>query len=80
MTMYIDIVIIENLIMNYIILYATGIVTKVKMKKIRVLISSLIGAIFVAIQYVTNLKIYSNIIVKTILSILMIFIAYCGLL
>ena len=76
MTMYIDIVIIENLIMNYIILYATGIVTKVKMKKIRVLISSLIGAIFVAIQYVTNLKIYSNIIVKTILSILMIFIAF----
>lgn len=76
MTMYIDIVIIENLIMNYIILYATGIVTKVKMKKTRVLISSLIGAIFVAIQYVTNLKIYSNIIVKTILSILMIFIAF----
>ena len=85
MTMYIDIVIIENLIMNYIILYATGIVTKVKMKKIRVLISSLIGAIFVAIQYVTNLKIYSNslckkknsfIIEKTILSILMIFIAF----
>ena len=54
MTMYIDIVIIENLIMNYIILYATGIVTKVKMKKTRVLISSLIGAIFVAIQYVTK--------------------------
>ena len=76
MTMYIDIVIIENLIMNYIILYATGIVTKVKMKKTRVLISSLIGAIFVAIQYVTNLKIYSNIIVKIILSILMIFIAF----
>ena len=76
MTMYIDIVIIENLIMNYIILYATGIVTKVKMKKTRVLISSLIGAIFVAIQYVTKLKIYSNIIVKTILSILMIFIAF----
>ena len=35
MTMYIDIVIIENLIMNYIILYATGIVTKVKMKKMK---------------------------------------------
>ena len=34
MTMYIDIVIIENLIMNYIILYATGIVTKVKMKEL----------------------------------------------
>ena len=76
MTIYIDIVLIENLIMNYIILYATGIITKNKIKKIRLLISSFIGAIYVAVQYITNFKIYSNIIIKIILSILMVFIAF----
>ena len=76
MTMYIDIVIIENLIMNYIILYATGIIAKIKTKKLRLLISSAIGAIYVAIQYITNLKMYSNMIIKIILSILMVFIAF----
>ena len=76
MTIYIDIIIVENLIMNYIILYATGLISKSKKSYLRMFLASLIGAIFVAIQYVTNLKIYSNIIVKTILSILMIFIAF----
>ena len=51
-------------------------ILKIKIKHLRLIIASLIGAIFVAIQYVTNLKIYSNIIVKIILSILMIFIAF----
>ena len=76
MTIYIDIIIVENLIMNYIILYATGLISKSKKSYLRMFLASLIGAIFVAIQYVTNLKIYSNIIVKIILSILMIFIAF----
>ena len=55
MTIYIDVVLFENLIMNYIILLATGIILKIKIKHLRLIIASLIGAIFVAIQYVTNL-------------------------
>lgn len=42
MTIYIDVVIIENLIMNYIILYATSIVLKKQAKNLRILISSII--------------------------------------
>lgn len=42
MTIYIDVVILENLIMNYIIIYATSIIAKRKAKIIRIFISSLI--------------------------------------
>ena len=42
MTIYIDVVIIENLIMNYIILYATSIVIKKQAKMLRIFISSII--------------------------------------
>ena len=45
MTIYIDVVLIENLFMNYIILFATGIILKIKMKQIRLLLASFLGAI-----------------------------------
>ena len=72
MTIYVDIIIIENLIMNFIILYATGLILKNKISFIRLLLASLIGAIYSALQYISNMKILSNIIIKTILSIIII--------
>jgi len=42
MKIYIDIVIIENLIMNSIILYATAIILKLKINHIKIIISSII--------------------------------------
>ena len=45
MTIYIDVVLIENLIMNYIILYATAIILKRKIKNTRLILASLLGAI-----------------------------------
>ncbi|MCI8699712.1 MAG: sigma-E processing peptidase SpoIIGA [Clostridia bacterium] len=76
MTIYLDIVIIENLIMNYIILYATSIIAKRKVKHISIFISSIIGTIYVIMLYVTALPIYSNIISKLLLSIIMIYIMF----
>lgn len=76
MTIYIDIIIVENLIMNYIILYATGLISKNKIYYLRTFFASLIGAIYVAIQYISKLNIYSNIIIKIILSIIITFIAF----
>jgi len=75
-TIYLDIIIIENLIMNYIILYATGIISKVKIYYLKIFISSLIGAIYVAIQYISKLDIYANSIIKLILSIIIVYIAF----
>ena len=76
MTIYIDVVILENLVMNYIILYATGIVTKSKINHIRIIIASLIGAIYAVIEYWSKITIYSNITIKLILSIIIIYVAF----
>ena len=76
MTIYLDIVLIENLIMNSIIIYATAIIMKVKIKNLNILLSSIIGAIYSIMTYISNLKIYSNIFIKIILSIIMVYIAY----
>lgn len=76
MTIYIDIVFFENLIMNTIILIATGIILKQKLKWIRILIAGTLGAIYSIITYISSLQIYSNIILKIILSIIITYIAY----
>ena len=76
MTIYIDIIIVENLIMNYIILYATGLISKNRIYYLRIFFASLIGAIYTVSQYVSNLAIYSNTIIKLSLSIIMILIAF----
>ena len=60
MTIYIDVVLIENLVINYIILYATGIILKIKVKHLRLILASLIGAIYSIISYVVEVKVYSN--------------------
>ena len=76
MTIYIDVIIVENLIMNYIILYATGTISKIKISYLRIFCSSLIGAIYAITEYIFKLNIYSNIIVKTILSVIIIYVAF----
>ena len=76
MTIYIDIIIVENLIMNYIILYATGTISKIKISYLRIFCSSLIGAIYAVTEYTFKLNIYSNIIIKTILSVIIIYVAF----
>ena len=76
MTIYIDVVLIENLLMNYIILFATAVILKLKVKHIRLILSSLIGAIYTIIAYISTFKIYSNILLKFILSLIMLYIAF----
>lgn len=76
MTIYLDVVLIENLIMNYIILFATGYILKIKLHHIRLILSSLLGGIYSILAYMQVLEIYSNIIMKLILSIVMVYIAY----
>ena len=76
MTIYVDVVLIENLIMNYIILLATGLILKIKIKHIRLIIAGLLGAIYSIVSYTGVLEIYSNFILKIILSIVIVYIAY----
>lgn len=76
MTVYLDIVLIENLCMNYIILFATGYLMKIKMKQLRLIVSSTLGSIYAVIAYLEILPIYSSFGMKAVLSILMVYIAF----
>ncbi len=76
MTIYIDIVIIENLIMNYIILLATGMVLKIEIKHMRLILASLVGAIYTVLVYMQIIPIYSNFLLKIILSFVIVYIAF----
>jgi len=64
--------------MNYIILFATGVIVKTNLKIIRTFISSLIGSIYAIISYVSKIEVFSNILLKVILSMVMIYIAYAA--
>ena len=75
-TVYIDLIFFENLIMNSIIIYATAILLKIKPKIWRVLISSSIGGTYAIVIYISKFKIYESIILKIILSIIMVYIAF----
>ena len=76
MTVYLDIVFLENIVINYIILYATGIISKSRINQLRIIIGSGIGAIYSIIYYIFKLKIYSSFIIKIILSIIIIYISF----
>ena len=75
-TIYVDIIFLENLIMNSIILYATSIILKIKPKTVKIMISSTIGSVYAIILYATNMKMYTSIISKIILSIIMVYVAF----
>ena len=76
MTIYVDIVLLENLCMNYIILFGTAYIIKIKVKHIRILLASLIGAVYAVLAYAGVFPIYANLITKIILSICMTYIAF----
>ena len=76
LTIYIDLIFLENIFMNTIIIYATSIILKKEIKIIRILLGSIIGAIYACIYYVSNLTIYSNMILKIMLSLVIIHISF----
>lgn len=76
MKIYLDIILFENLCMNYIILFATGIVMKRKIKHIKLIIASLIGSVYAIVIYLNITKIASNIIMKIILSLIMVWLSF----
>ena len=76
MTVYVDVVFMENLFMNYIILFATAVINKVEIKLIRILISSILGSIYSIVVYTNILSNFTGLIIKILLSVAMIYIAF----
>ena len=75
-TVYIDIIFLENLFMNFIILFATQTILKSNIKIIRTFIASILGGIYTILMYMSEIRIYSNICLKIILSLAMVEIAF----
>ena len=76
MTIYLDVVLLENLCMNYIIIFATGYIMKIQMKQWKNILSALIGGIYSIVAYLDILPIYSSLFMKAFLSIVMVYLAY----
>ena len=76
MIVYLDVVLIENLCMNYIILFATSYILKIERNHIRIILSAFLGGIYAIAAYMEILEIYSNIFLKIILSIIMVYLAF----
>lgn len=62
--------------MNTIILYATSIILKTKPKTIKIITSSIIGSVYAIVTYITTLPIYTSIVTKILLSVIMIYVAF----
>ena len=76
MTIYIDIVLIENIFMNYIILFATATINKTEIHLIRIFSASLLGGIYAIVAYISDLEFYKTLTLKLLLSIAIIYIAF----
>lgn len=76
MTIYIDIIFLENIIMNFIILLSTGLVLREKISYTRIFVASILGSVYVVVTYITNLKSLFGIFMKILLSIAMTYIAF----
>ena len=76
MTVYLDIVLLENIVINYVILFTTGAINKIKTKVINLCLASFIGAIYAVLSFTSTLQIYEGVTIKILLSIAMVYIAY----
>lgn len=76
MTIYIDIILIENIIMNFIILLASNLINRSNINYTRVIIASILGSIYAILEYIYKGNIYSNQLIKFILSVGMVYIAF----
>ena len=76
MTIYLDIVLLENILLNYIIILSTAIISKEKINFIRIISSSVIGGLFSIITYITNFSLFYSITIKIIISIVMMRVAF----
>ena len=75
MTVYIDIVIIENLIINYFLILITTQIIGIKTKEINMLLASLLGSVYTLFIFLPKLNFLTNIIGKCIVVIIMMIIS-----
>lgn len=76
MYIYAEYLLLENMAINYILLYLTRKFTKVEANNIRVLLASFIGAIYALVIFFPSLRFMTKFIIKISISILIIIVAF----
>ena len=76
MTIYLDVIFLENFILNLIILYAVGIEAKGKINIFRIILASIVGSLYAIITFTIKNRFVSSIMMKIILSIIMVYISF----
>lgn len=81
MTIYLDVIFVENMFMNYIILFTTGFIvygfsSHLRFYKLRLLFSSFIGAIYAVLSYTKFSNICCTFAAKILVSFLMCFVTF----
>ena len=76
MIVYIDYIFIENLIMNYLLLFETKNIVKERTKVIKITLASIIGSIYVCSIYLLKFEFLNYSIFKLLLSFVMIYITF----
>lgn len=76
MTIYIDIVFFENILLNYVILLSTAIISKSKINYLKFFLASSIGGIYSIFNYIIEIPLLMNVIIKILMSILIVIIAF----
>lgn len=73
---YIDVLIVENFFMNYLLLYFINRFCKCRTRKWRIIIAALIGAFYVLVVFYPDLQMFYSVIMKFMISVLMIIVAF----
>ncbi len=76
MKIYLDIVLIENFIMNYMILFATALICKSKIHYFKIGLASLIAGFYSILNYLWNLGNLESFCVKILISVMMVLISF----
>lgn len=76
MYVYVEYLLIENIIINFIILYVTEKITRTKTSKLRLFIASLVGSLYTLIVFFPNLQFMGRFLIKFSVSILILIIAF----
>lgn len=73
---YADVILLENLIMNYLILWSTARLARYRYSKVKILIASLLGSIYAVLYYFPEYRYLYSFFMKILFSIFIVTIAY----
>ena len=76
MKIYLDVVLLENFIMNYIIIFSTAIISRTKTSNIRIGFASIIASCYSVYNYFFNFRSIQSIFIKIIFSIFIVLIGF----